>query len=294
MEDPLSEIEWARYKAAELAKLAERNAIVIVPIGSTEQHGPHLPTQVDTRLVTEVAQRAARVMSSRHPTLVTPTIPFGMSEHHMSLNGTITLDYATMAGILGCVCHSILRDGFKRIFVLNGHGGNTDGIYTFISEFTVKHRVPLAGGTYWNIAQTEIAQILEKQKALLHACEAETSMMLALSRADRSRWALTGPGRSRSWAQRHSRRECWRLPLASACEPLAERRYRRGWRGEPREGRASAPGHCISGGEGAAGGAPLAGANLRRIDPRITQGLERKADRGSWRIQECGARPSMV
>src|SRR5215475_8633270 len=114
MEDSLSEIEWARYKAAELAKLAERNAIVIVPIGSTEQHGPHLPTQVDAR---------------------------------------------------------------------------TDCIYTFISEFTVRHRVPLAGGTYWNIAQTEIAQILEKQKALLHACEAETSMMLALSRADRSRWA---------------------------------------------------------------------------------------------------------
>jgi creatinine amidohydrolase len=181
MEDFLSEIEWARHKAAELAKLAKRNAIVIVPIGSTEQHGPHLPTQVDTRLVTEVAQRAARVMSSRHPTLVTPTIPFGMSEHHMSLNGTITLDYATMAGVLGCVCHSILRDGFKRIFILNGHGGNTDGIYTFISEFTVRHRVPLAGGTYWNIAQTEIAQILEKQKALLHACEAETSMMLALA-----------------------------------------------------------------------------------------------------------------
>src|SRR5215469_7016946 len=106
MEDSLSEIEWARHKAAELAKLAERNAIVIVPIGSTEQHGPHLPTQVDAR---------------------------------------------------------------------------TDCIYTFISEFTVRHRVPLAGGTYWNIAQTEIAQILEKQKALLHACEAETSMMLALS-----------------------------------------------------------------------------------------------------------------
>jgi creatinine amidohydrolase len=181
MEDTLSEIEWARHKAAELAELAERNAIVIVPIGSTEQHGPHLPTQVDTRLVTEVAQRAARVMSSRHPTLVTPTIPYGMSEHHMSLNGTITLDYATMAGMLGCVCHSILRDGFKRIFILNGHGGNTDGIYTFISEFTVRHRVPLAGGTYWNIAQTEITQILEKQKALLHACEAETSMMLALA-----------------------------------------------------------------------------------------------------------------
>ena len=99
----------------------------------------------------------------------------------MSLNGTITLDYPTMAAVLGCACGSVLRAGFNRIFILNGHGGNTDGITTFITEFTVKHRVPLAGGTYWNIAQAEIAAILEKQTALLHACEAETSMMLELT-----------------------------------------------------------------------------------------------------------------
>jgi creatinine amidohydrolase len=86
-----------------------------------------------------------------------------------------------MAAVLGCACNSILRHGFKRIFILNGHGGNTDGIYTFISEFTIEHRVPLAGGTYWNIAEEEIGAILEKQKYLLHACEAETSMMLALA-----------------------------------------------------------------------------------------------------------------
>lgn len=176
-----SEIEWARLKAAELKTLAARNAIVIVPIGSTEQHGPHLPVQTDSRLATEVSLRAARCMTAAHPTIVTPTIPFGMSEHHVSLNGTITLDYETMAAVLDCTCRSILRAGFKRIFILNGHGGNTDGIYTFITEFTVKHRVPLAGGTYWSIAQAEIAAILEKQTALLHACEAETSMMLTLT-----------------------------------------------------------------------------------------------------------------
>ena len=177
----MSEIEWASLKAAEIAALAVRNAVVIVPIGSTEQHGPHLPVQTDTRLATEVAHRTARRMAGSHPAIVTPTIPFGMSEHHVSLNGTITLDYATMAAVLDCACRSILRAGFKRIFILNGHGGNTDGIYTFITEFTVKHRVPLAGGTYWSIAKAEIAAILEKQAELLHACEAETAMMLALT-----------------------------------------------------------------------------------------------------------------
>jgi creatinine amidohydrolase len=175
------EIEWASLKAAEVAQMAQRDAIVIVPIGSTEQHGPHLPTQTDSRLVTEVAHRAARLMDGANAAIVTPTIPFGMSDHHVSLNGTLTLDYATMAAVLGCVCDSIVGAGFRRIFILNGHGGNTDGIYTFITGYTARRRIPVAGGTYWNIAQEEIAGILEKQSALLHACEAETSMMLALT-----------------------------------------------------------------------------------------------------------------
>lgn len=173
------EIEWARLKAAEVAALAARDAIVIIPIGATEQHGPHLPVQVDFRLATEVAHGAARLMTTRHPTLAVPTIPFGMSEHHVSLNGTITLDYPTMAAVLDCVCRSVMRAGFKRLFILNGHGGNTDGITTFVTEFTVKHRIPLASGTYWHIAKAEIAAVLERQTELLHACEAETSMMLA-------------------------------------------------------------------------------------------------------------------
>ena len=92
----MSEIEWSRLKASEIKALAARNAIVIVPIGATEQHGPHLPSMVDWRCVHEVSHRAARLMEKTTPVVVAPTIPFGMSEHHMSLNGTITLDYATM------------------------------------------------------------------------------------------------------------------------------------------------------------------------------------------------------
>src|SRR3712207_38891 len=106
-----AEIEWSRLKAAEIAALARRDAIVIAPIGATEQHGPHLPSLVDWRCAQEVAQRAARLMTGRHPTIVTPVMPFGMSEHHMSLSGTITLDCATMAALVGCVVESVLRHG---------------------------------------------------------------------------------------------------------------------------------------------------------------------------------------
>jgi creatinine amidohydrolase len=175
------EVEWSRLKAAEIAALARQNAIVIAPIGATEQHGPHLPSMVDWRCAQEVSHRAARLMQKRQPTVVTPVMPFGMSEHHMSLSGTITLDYATMAALVNCVVESAIRHGFKRIFVLNGHGGNTEALRTIVTELTVKHRLPLATGTYWDIAAEPIKALLEKQTALLHACEAETSMIMAMT-----------------------------------------------------------------------------------------------------------------
>jgi creatinine amidohydrolase len=176
-----TEIEWSRLKAAEIAQLARQDAIVIAPIGATEQHGPHLPSMVDWRCAQEVAARAARLMRAKRPVVVTPTMPFGMSEHHMSLSGTITLDYATMAALVGCVVESAIRHGFKKIFVLNGHGGNTEALRTIITELTVKHHLPLATGTYWDIAAEPIKGLLDRQKALLHACEAETSMIMALA-----------------------------------------------------------------------------------------------------------------
>ncbi|MCK6453396.1 MAG: creatininase family protein [Alphaproteobacteria bacterium] len=175
------EVEWSRLKARELAELARRNAIVLVPIGATEQHGPHLPVQVDARLAGEVCVRAARIVAKHEPIATLPSIWFGMSEHHMKLGGTITLDFETMYAVVRCVVRSLLQHGFKRIFILNGHGGNTTALENIVGELTIKHQVPLACGTYWDIAADAIAGLLEKQKRLLHACEAETSMMLALT-----------------------------------------------------------------------------------------------------------------
>ncbi|MCB2041696.1 MAG: creatininase family protein [Rhodoferax sp.] len=175
------ELRWDRLTAPALRTLARRKTVVIIPLGATEQHGPHLPVQVDWRLAWEVSLRAARLMQGRQRAIVTPAIPFGMSEHHMSLGGTITLDYATMAAVVGCVVRSAARHGFKRIFVLNGHGGNIAALETIITELTIDLRLPLAAGTYWQIAAASIARILEHQGGVLHACEAETSMLQALS-----------------------------------------------------------------------------------------------------------------
>jgi creatinine amidohydrolase len=186
-----SVVEWARLRAEDLRRKADEDAIVIVPIGATEQHGPHLPVMVDFRLATEVAVRAARIAAKTDPVLVAPTIPFGMSEHHISLGGTLTLDFATMRAVIDCLVNSLVRQGFRRILILNGHGGNTAALEVIVTELTIRHRIPLATATYWEAAKAEIAGLLERQAGVLHACEAETSMMLAVVPEDVDSLALS-------------------------------------------------------------------------------------------------------
>ena len=183
-------LEFSSLTAPQLNAMAARDAIVIVPVGSTEQHGPHLPVMVDYRLATEVARRGAgKLAAAGHPVLVTPTVWTGFAEHHMELGGTITLDYAVFYGVIRGVVRSLARDGFRRICVLNGHGGNIAPLVVAVSELTVELKIPLVYFSYWEIAEAATKSILEYQDKILHACEGETSMMMAVEPAliDRSR-----------------------------------------------------------------------------------------------------------
>ena len=90
------ETAWCNLKASELRQLATENAIVIVPIGSIEQHGPHLPVQVDALLAGEVCRRAAVYMANSVAVTVNTPIRRGLAENHMSFSGTIKLDIDTI------------------------------------------------------------------------------------------------------------------------------------------------------------------------------------------------------
>jgi len=176
----MSEFEWANLKAREIRQLKDRDAIVILPIGSIEQHGPHLPVQVDTLLVSEVAQRTARLVAKNSAVIVLPTIWSGLAEHHMSLGGTVTLDLTTFFALIRGIVRSVARNGFKRILLLNGHGGNMTALNALCAELSVEMSLPIGLATYWVPAQREFEEILDEQQSVEHACEAETSMLLAL------------------------------------------------------------------------------------------------------------------
>lgn len=175
----MREVEWVRLKAGELAELAKRDGVVIVPVASTEQHGPHLPTGVDVALCGEIALRAARQLGE-FPVAVTPVVWTGLAEHHMAFGGTFSLGYGEFYSLIRGVCRSLRRHGFRRILLLNGHGGNTAALTVAVNDLAPELDAPIATATYWELAADAFGKILEHQPNVRHACEAETSMMLAI------------------------------------------------------------------------------------------------------------------
>lgn len=173
--------EWRKLRADELRDMAGQNAIVILPVASLEQHGPHLPVEVDSILGETVAARTAEKMQAAgQPVLVLPVLWTGLSEHHMTFGGTVTLDNATFTALVEGVVRSVSRHGFRRIVLLNAHGGNENALRTITDDLSPKLGIAIIQLTYWYAAAVAIAKILETQGGLSHACEAETSMMMAV------------------------------------------------------------------------------------------------------------------
>ena len=177
----MTEVLWNRMTAEELRRKAEENAIVLLPVASTEQHGPHLATGVDTFLGGEGCRRIALIVARSRPIVVAPVVWMGLAEHHMAFGGTFTLSLSTYHSLLKELCGSILRVGFKKILIVNAHGGNIAALNALTTDLAHELGAPIATTTLYSLAHESgaYAKILEDQKTVRHACEAETSMMLA-------------------------------------------------------------------------------------------------------------------
>jgi len=185
----VTETAWNRLSAASIRSLAAKDAIVLLPVASTEQHGPHLATGVDDFLCSEVCRRTAEKLAAAQSVVVAPTVWFGLADHHVAFGGTFSISLPTYHAVLRDLCRSILQAGFRRIVLVNGHGGNIQALAAVTGELTRELAVPIATTTYFMEGSSEATAVLEDQKGVMHACEAETSMMMAAhpDLVDRSR-----------------------------------------------------------------------------------------------------------
>ncbi|MHB0857559.1 MAG: creatininase family protein [Anaerolineae bacterium] len=178
----MGDVLWAAQTRAAFAEFARRGAVVIVPIASTEQHGLHLPLDVDCRTVQHVALEAARRVEGID-VLVTPLLPLGFSPHHLMYGGgTLSLRVETLLRVVEDLCVCITSQGFERVLLLSGHGGNRDTLGAAAQE--LRHRLDrsIRATCWFDLVPEAIAAIREGPTADIgHAGELETSAMLALA-----------------------------------------------------------------------------------------------------------------
>jgi creatinine amidohydrolase len=161
---------------------AAADSLVVLPLGATEQHGPHLPAGTDFFAVEAIVSAAARKASEQIPIVVTPAVPFGSSDHHFVFGATLSLSTETYYRVLHDLLESLIRDGFKRIFVVNGHGGNHELAELAARDTALAHDAKIAAGSYWAIAWEALIAVGAHETRRLpgHAGDFETSMMMFL------------------------------------------------------------------------------------------------------------------
>ncbi|NJN17759.1 MAG: creatininase family protein [Oscillochloris sp.] len=178
MDLPLLLSEITRLQARRVAD----EALVVLPTGATEQHGPHLPVGTDSMAVEFVARRAAELLRPRIPALVAPTLAFGSSPHHLPFGGTMSVSTETYYRLICDLLESLAQGGFRRIFIVNGHGGNSELIQLAARDVALRRDIAVAAGSYWTIAWQQLTAAGAGQVGHLpgHAGAFETSLVLAL------------------------------------------------------------------------------------------------------------------
>jgi len=167
----------------EIRGIAPR-ALAVLPTASIEQHGPHLPVCTDTLLCETITHRAAERAAQQVPIVVAPTLCYGNSHHHLPFPGVLSLTSATYMAAVTDVLEGLVRSGFRKLVVMNGHGGNTDANAVVGLDLVNRlgHPVTIATTTYWDIAREAMAQGSHPPKGRYpgHSGFFETSLVLAI------------------------------------------------------------------------------------------------------------------
>ena len=173
-----AEMIWDECKAA-----ADQGRVAVLPVATYEDHGPHLPIDVDVLLTTEICERAvARIPSEA---VLIPPVSHGYSPHHMDFHGTLTITWDTFIRYVKDVCVSLAHHGFTHILIVNGHGSNTSplDLAARLSIIETEGRILCASVNHWGLRKVrEVSKTVRESDygGTSHACEYETSLYLAL------------------------------------------------------------------------------------------------------------------
>jgi len=171
---------WSDYTSAEFARLDHERLIAVLPVGATEQHGPHLPMKVDACVADGIVARLAKALPEDSPVLFLPTQAIGKSNEHLRFPGTLTHSAETLIAMWCEIGACVARTGVRKMVLLNAHGGNSSTMDIVARELRVRHDMLAFCVNWFGQGMPPGLYSEAEMKHGIHAGDMETSVMLAL------------------------------------------------------------------------------------------------------------------
>lgn len=183
---------WADWTTQEFARARNSGVlartIAVLPLGATEQHGPHLPLRVDTALVDGVVEASQVHLSADLPVLFLPTMAVGYSPEHAAFPGTLSLKAETIIRLWTDVAESVAASGVRKLLLFNAHGGHTGLMDVVARDWRARLGLQVHSANWYTLPLTDAAGAdanalfsAEEHRFGIHAGEMETCLMLALA-----------------------------------------------------------------------------------------------------------------
>jgi creatinine amidohydrolase len=172
---------YEEFTWPEIREAAAANRVAVLPAGTIEQHGPHLPLMTDVLCATEIARRA--VESIPEEAVLLPSVQYAFNEHHLDFPGTIAVEGETFIRYVTDIGKSLAHHGFRKILLVNGHGSNVPFLDICARNITNHTTAVCAMASWWSLIPRELFAELRESAfpgGMAHGCELETSVLMHL------------------------------------------------------------------------------------------------------------------
>ncbi|MFC5468002.1 creatininase family protein [Cohnella suwonensis] len=169
-----------RLTSKQVKELPKEEALVILPVGAVEQHGPHLPVMTDTLIAEATLTLTLEKLDANAQVWMLPPVSYGKSNEHLGLPGTISLSAATLQGIITDIADSLHLSGFGKMLLFNTHGGNTDLLNILSRDIRIKNGMTVFYLSPGSLGGAEDLISPEELEYGIHGGDYETSVVKAI------------------------------------------------------------------------------------------------------------------
>ena len=172
---------YEEFTWPEIREAVADNRVAVLPVGTIEQHGPHLPLITDVLTASEMSRLAVERIPRE--SILLPPVHYAFNEHHLDFPGTIAVSGETFINYVTDIGRSLAHHGFRKILLINGHGSNVPFLDIAARNITNSTHSLCAMAPWWNLVPRELITLLRESEfpgGMAHGCELETSVLLHL------------------------------------------------------------------------------------------------------------------